>query len=276
MKRATLTLSILCAFNAFVFAGPEQYSGKEMKQVAPMPPSCDYTWTGFYIGGNAGYGWGNGDTHFEPLPDANEFEDLDPTTLSPDPDGFIAGGQFGYNHQWGKFVLGGEADFQWSDMAGTQTVSPIVGFQGDTNRTGSFLQAHQDIEWFGTARLRVGFTPTCRLLLYVTGGLAFGEVNYSANSDYIGTSYPASVDRLQVGWTGGTGFEYAFNRRWSVKAEYLYVDLCDESLTADAVREVLPNAAGAGTNGAPGTIYQVRYDWDTTAHIIRGGLNFKF
>jgi len=162
-------------------------------------------------------------------------------------------------------------------MGGTRTVSPIVGFQGDTNRLNSFLLAHQDTEWFGTARLRVGFTPTCRLLLYATGGLAFGEVNYSANTDFIGNSYPASVDRLQVGWTAGTGLEYAINRRWSVKAEYLYIDLGDESSTADQVRGAILGAAGAGTNGGQGTVFQVRYDWDTTvAHIVRGGLNFKF
>ncbi len=69
--RLTILFCTCAALALTVVAGPEPLpSGKEMKQVAPAPPECDYTWTGFYIGGNAGYGWGNGDTHFHPLPDA--------------------------------------------------------------------------------------------------------------------------------------------------------------------------------------------------------------
>ena len=101
--RLTILFCTCAALALTVVAGPEPLSsGKEMKQVAPAPPECDYTWTGFYFGGNGGYGWGNGDTHFRPLPDAATFFDLEPTTLSPDPSGFIGGGQIGYNWQWNK------------------------------------------------------------------------------------------------------------------------------------------------------------------------------
>src|ERR1700682_5609746 len=101
MKQLIRLTILFCACTALavtVVAGPESLpSGKEMKQVAPAPPTCDFTWTGFYAGINGCYGWGNGDTHFQPLPDPVTFFDLEPITLHPDPDGFVGGGQLGYN-----------------------------------------------------------------------------------------------------------------------------------------------------------------------------------
>src|SRR4051794_13284520 len=100
MKQLTCLTLAACASLALAltaFAGPEPMpSGKEMKQVAPMP-ECDFTWTGFYIGGNIGYGWGDGDVDVEPLPDAAAFVFLNPTTLHTDPSGVIGGGQIGFN-----------------------------------------------------------------------------------------------------------------------------------------------------------------------------------
>jgi outer membrane immunogenic protein len=121
---------------------------------------------------------------------------------------------------------------------------------------------HQDIDWFGTARLRVGFLPTCRLLLYGTGGLAYGDVNFSADTNYVNSAFPASASETKVGWTAGAGAEFALTRRWSVKVEYLYFDLGDESSTANRVPLIPP--------------FQVRYDWETTAHTVNVGLNFRF
>src|SRR5580692_5946668 len=169
---ATLSLAITA------FGGPEPLpSGKEMKQVAPPPPECDYTWTGFYLGGNAGYGWGNADTHFDPLPDPVTFGDLEPTTLQPDPSGFIGGGQIGFNWQWNKWlVLGIETDFQGSDMEGSETSSPIIDPGGSSEGPDTFLFAHERMQWFGSTRGRIGFSPWCRWLFYATGGVAYGNV----------------------------------------------------------------------------------------------------
>jgi outer membrane immunogenic protein len=270
IKGLTRVIIVFCACNALAliaFASPEPLSnGEEMKQVAPAPPSCDYTWTGFYIGANAGYGWGNADTQFEPQPNPVSFGGVEPTTLQPESEaGVIGGGQIGYNYQWNRFVLGAEADFQGSDVSGTKVVSPIINVIGRSDGPGTFLEAHEKTDWFGTVRLRIGFTPFCRLLLYGTGGLAYGHVNYAATSDFsaIPPARIASFDKIKAGWTAGGGFEYALTQRWSVKVEYLYYDLGDES-----------------SIGLPRPLFRpefhLRYNWDTTAHTLRGGLNFKF
>ncbi len=250
------------------FAGTEMYSGKESKAVAPAPPpECDFNWTGFYAGVNGGYGWGSGDTFFDPLPDAATFSDLEPITLSPDPSGFIGGGQIGYNYQWNWLVLGAEADFQGSDMEGHDKLFNFPDIFGVGNGTDTFLAAHERTQWFGTARGRIGFAPFCRLMIYATGGLAYGNVDYSANTNFDnGTTYPVSFSKTKAGWTVGGGLEYAIGHHWSIKAEYLYYDLGDEDRAQNKLSFGVPQ-------GPP---FFVHYNFETTANIVRGGLNFKF
>jgi outer membrane immunogenic protein len=226
----------------------------------PPPPG---TWTGFYVGGHVGYGWGRADTTFTPLPTAVAFINLAPTTLRPDPKGFNGGGQIGYNHQWGKFVAGLEADLSWSKMSGTQV---LVGFtQNNGAAWNGSLTAHQDTKWFGTLRPRAGFTPTSKVFLYGTGGLAYGHVNYSANANFNpqGTiQYPAGFGKTKTGWTVGGGGEVVVAPHWSVKGEYLYYNLGNESFTANPTPVNPP--------------FQVAYTWQTKAHTINFGVNFHF
>jgi outer membrane immunogenic protein len=267
--RLTILFCACAALALTAIAGPEPLpSGKEMKEVAPAPPECDYTWTGFYIGGNAGYGWGNADTRFEPLPDAATFFDLEPRTLNPDPSGFIGGGQIGYNFQLNKWlVLGVETDFQGTDIEGDDRSSPILAIDGDSEGTGTFLEAHERMQWFGTARGRIGFAPMCKLLIYATGGLAYGNVDYSAQTNFDnGVTYSTKFSDTNLGWTVGGGFEWALNHHWSVKAEYLYYDLGNQSRTEPQLFDGVPT----------GEIFFVRNHFETTGNIVRGGLNFKF
>ena len=271
MKSLTRLFIVFCVCNALAliaYAGPEALpSGKEMKEVAPVPPTCDYSWTGFYIGANVGYGWGGADTEFEPLPQPN-FAASEATTLHPDPDGVIGGGQIGFNWQWNWLVLGAEADFQGSGMDGTEVVSPIIDAFGAASGPDTFWSARERTDWFGTVRGRIGFAPFCRLLVYGTGGFAYGNVHYSADTDFApnGSFYPLSIDNTKTGWTAGGGLEYALTHHWSLKIEYLHYDLGPQQGT---VFEHDPN-------GAVGTFYHVHYNWDTTADMVRGGVNFKF
>ena len=270
MKSLTRFLVAFVASGALALtalAGPESLardSSKDKEVMAAPAPSCPINWTGFYIGVNAGYSWGDADTSFDPRPDAASFFSIEPITLSPDPDGFMGGGQIGYNKQWNWFVLGIEADFQGSSMDGSTSSSPIIDINGNPNSAGTFIEARQSTDWFGTVRAKIGFVPFCRLLVYGTGGLAYGHVNYFADTDFTdqgGPFYLSSFDRTEVGWTVGGGLEYALSNHWSIRAEYLYYDLGNESSTAPA------------SDGRP---FQMHYDWNTTANIIRGGLNFKF
>jgi outer membrane immunogenic protein len=276
MKQLTCLTVAACASAALAitaFGGPEPLSsGKEMKQVAPAPPECDFTWTGFYFGGNAGYGWGNADTHFEPLPDPVSFFALEPTKLSPDPSGFIGGGQIGFNWQWNKWlVLGIESDFQGTDIEGHDTRFNFPDITGAGNGPDTFLFAHERVQWLGTTRGRIGISPWCRWLFYGTGGVAYGNVDYSANTDFgnprsSSITYPAKFSETNVGWTAGGGIEYAIGHHWSVKAEYLHYDLGDGDRTA------LPFQAGVQVR----SIFSVHYKFDTAGDIVRGGFNFKF
>lgn len=226
-----------------------------------------FTWTGPYLGLHMGYGWGNADTNVNPLPTPAEF-DMIPANLSPDTDGVVGGIQAGYNYQMGRFVVGIETDLSGSGISGSQNLSPIHSYPGDEDRySGGVITAQQDINWFATLRPRLGFTVMPNVLVYATGGLAYGHVSDSANTNFIpggaGTEqYPTSTGSTMVGWTAGGGIEYALSGSWTIKAEYLYMDLGSESAIAPPSLYNPP--------------YQMGYDWQTKANIFRVGMNYKF
>ena len=240
------------------------------KPDSPLPPpATSYDWTGGYVGGHVGWGWGRADTSFTPLPNATLFIDLRPTTLRPEPSGFNGGAQGGYNWQTGHFVVGAEADLSWSRMSGTARVTPIIMNNGSAFPGAGFLITRQATKWFGTLRPRAGFAFD-KILVYGTGGLAYGNVEYSANADFRpGTAtpilffqYPVAFSKTKTGWTAGGGVEVGINQHWSWKAEYLYYDLRKESITANPVPVNPP--------------FQVAYGWQTKAHTFNVGVNFRF
>jgi outer membrane immunogenic protein len=230
---------------------------------APPPPSSTYSWKGAYIGGHFGYGWGRANTSFAGLPTAAQFINLAPTTLKPDPRGFIGGGQGGYNWQIGRFVAGVEAAFSGSRMKGTAVLVGIT--QNNGAPWNGSLTAHQDTKWFGTLRGRAGFTPANKVLLYGTGGLAYGRVNYSANADFRPqgpVQYPTASRKTKTGWVAGGGVEVGIHKYWSLKAEYLYYDLGNESFIGNPTPANPP--------------FQVAYTFQTRAHTFTTGVNFHF
>ncbi len=261
IRKAVIAISVL-AFSSLTASAADMAM---RTKAPPMIVDPAYNWSGFYVGANVGYGWGNADTFFNPLPSATTFVNLLPQTLGPDPKGVLGGLQAGYNWQSGKFVLGVETDIQASDIHGSTVVTPIIQNTGLPFPGAAFLSASQRIDWLGTLRLRAGFTPVDRLLLYVTGGLAYGDVSYNATTDFrpVGTTqYLASFRNTKTGWTAGAGAEWAFAQNWSAKVEYLYVDLGNASATVNAIPLLPP--------------FQVAYTWKTTEHIARVGVNYKF
>lgn len=169
------------------------------------------------------------------------------------------GGQLGYNYQAGCFVYGIETDFDVNGMNDANTVNrplaaPLV--------KRIIHNVTDDVGYLGTLRGRFGYTAADRLLIYGTGGLAYGNV--SSNSGVLFTSggdtYVGSSSAMQAGWTLGAGAEYALNKNLSVKLEYLYVDLGSKSYI---------NA------GQPLPAFSYTTDLDTSMHVIRVGLNYR-
>lgn len=258
MKRILGGMVVAAALSGSAFAadlGARTYA-KASAMAAPVA-----SWSGLYIGGNVGYGWGNGNTDFSFSP----FFDVDNTALDTKSKGVTGGAQIGYNWQMGAIVTGLEADIQGSGIKGSTGPSPFLNTDANRFLPGEFLSTEQKLSWFGTVRGRLGATVTPDLLLYATGGLAYGHVDASANTFFSSDSQsPASVNQTKAGWTVGAGAEWMFARNWSAKVEYLYLDLGNVSAIGHSIFSPdVPNAAAA-------------YTWNTRENIVRAGVNYHF
>jgi outer membrane immunogenic protein len=242
-------------------AGPAYAADMHLK--APIAPAPVFNWTGYYIGVNGGYAKDNASTDINPDPTAVRFINLLPETLDPAPKGYFGGGQVGANWQYGSVVAGLEADLQ-SGIKGTIVQSPLVQNNGTPfNGTAAVTQ---QVEWWGTARLRLGTTfVDPRFLIFATAGVAYARIDNTANTDFRpqGTiQYPTSVGDFRTGLVAGGGAEFAFTNNLSLKAEYLYLDLGTNSTTAQPVPANPP--------------FTITYNFHTTMQVVRGGLNWKF
>jgi outer membrane immunogenic protein len=268
MKRILSAVMLTAALTAPGLAadlGARTYT--KAPEVAPVS-----NWSGLYIGGNLGYGWGDGNTDFSFLPSPEQFR-FSNASLRARSSGVIGGAQLGYNWQIGSLVTGLEADIQASSIKGSAR-APAISL--DTDGLPASLSSEAKLSWFGTVRGRLGVTVTPELLLYGTGGLAYGRVDASANffasgEDFSGDPFqaqaPASVSKTKIGWTAGAGAEWMFARNWSAKLEYLYIDLGSESAIRDlTVISALPPTAD----------FKVGYTWHTRENIARVGVNYHF
>lgn len=229
-------------------------------RVAPSAPIVTaplFTWTGFYLGLNAGVGFTDSDvttTGFTPLNITNVAIGARPGSIGIDSTGFVGGAQLGYNVQLGQFVIGAEADIAYTDLGETTSV---IGTGG------TFNDFRQELEYLGTVRARLGFAFD-RFLIYGTGGLAYGEIKNEANFFTPGNvlQFSGSRSDTEVGYVIGGGVEYAFTNNFTFKAEYLYYDLGNKNVAVNGV-------PGVGIGG-----YNSKFEND--GHIFRAGLNYKF
>lgn len=231
MKKATLTSLIIFAFCALSYAG-ESYSGKEMKQVEPMPPACP-NWTGFYLGGFGGYKFASTDTDFtatgayfgpDPIDIADKavLEEKAPDNL--DTSGAEVGGVIGYNHQWNKWVFGLEASggYVWLDESHSTGTFTVPATQ-DVYVVSTWFESH----YLVTAGPRIGYA-FCKWLPYVTGGVAIGDIEFHQDQHQtFNVLYDegGTISETKVGWMVGGGLQYAISDHWSVRAQYQYIDL---------------------------------------------------
>jgi len=198
-------------------------------------------WAGFYVGANVGGIWGQSVQTVD--------RDTDPSLLripanTSGPSGVIGGLQAGYNWQLSNIVLGIEGDY---DLASAQKTGVTAPF--DTHNTG--------LSDLATLRGRIGWAFD-RLLPYATGGVAVARLT----DELVDTSVPlGSVSRgnSATGWTAGGGLEYAFDRHWSAKAEYLYDKFPDKTVAL---------VGGAG--------YLFQFTFKDSEQLARVGINYKF
>jgi outer membrane immunogenic protein len=267
-----------------------------MAEEMAVPPSQFITarvpylaWTGFYVGINGGFAWGNSSVAFA----ANDAAALAGTcggggapkgqcitSVDFRRDGPVAGGQFGFNWQVNShWLVGAEADYQWSNLDGSVNSSFRLGNVGATN-----MVANQTVESFGTVRARAGVLLAPPLLLYGTGGFAYGQVHENLHVPAvapgglsppggfsyvctIGTAcFAGSATQTLLGWSAGAGAEYAITTNLIFRTELLYVHLSAPTATVTAT------AAAAGTTPASiaagfSSVYFA---------VMRAGLNYKF
>ncbi|CAM5475854.1 Opacity protein antigens OS=Afipia felis OX=1035 GN=NCTC12722_01138 PE=3 SV=1 [Afipia felis] len=239
--------------------------------VAYVAPA--FSWTGFYAGVNAGYAWNdsgnfqNVDVNSTVIPGFSRAGDGFDFLGNSKSGSFTGGGQIGYNYQMGNVVLGLEADINYAGVK--------KSYAAGGDRFGAYhdvLSADGKVEWFGTVRPRLGFLTSDRLMIFVTGGLAYGEVKTSAGiNDYdYGTGarlagINGSKSETRTGYTVGGGVEYALTSSVSLKGEYSYVDL---GSTTHRFYDNDVSYPGAG-------LYVIAKD-DVNFHVVRAGLNYKF
>ena len=243
MKRILLTCTAIVG--SMGIAAAADLPTSKGAPVAPVRYAPVFTWTGFYLGLNAGVGWGSSRSIIITGPTAASGG-----VVSAGNNGqFVGGGQAGYNYQTGAWVFGVETDIQYVSTNKRASWGQYTWWGNTGSNNGGYL---------GTVRGRVGYAFD-RTLIYLTGGLAYGGLN----------SNPITGNTTSnVGWTIGAGLEYAFTQNWTAKIEGLYLS----NSTGNSSR-VYNNPVGgvlpAGTYTAVATS-------SNGGGLVRAGFNYKF
>lgn len=267
MKRSLLIVAVLAGATVPALAADLPVKSRP----APVVVEPVLNWTGFYIGVNGGYSWGNATR------DLNFFNPLNGVILATgagggrDMNGGLFGGQIGYNWQTANWVFGFETDAQWTGQKGSTTaICAVTGCFPTAVVPGAGVAATltDELEWFGTFRGRAGVLIVPSVLLYATGGAAYGSLKTDLGlSGFTAAGVPVivggSTSSSKFGWTVGGGIEAMFGSNWSAKLEYLYMDLGSISNSV-----VLPTASGfpLGANVTS----------RVTDNIFRAGINYHF
>jgi outer membrane immunogenic protein len=241
---------------AALLAGPATAADLPVYKASPellkAPPREIFSgWNGYYLGLNIGYSWGEDQIDWS-------LAGFPATSDTGRMNGVIGGFQSGINLQIGNWVYGMEIDGQWSGQKGTTTNCLVTCAIASVEGT-------RELDWLGTARSRIGLSPSpFTYLIYLTGGVAYGQVRAAYN-----LSTPAGVvanfgyNNGRLGWTAGAGIEVAVIGDLSVKLEYLYVDLGKSFAVA--------NIAAVDT-ATP----VVNFNSRVTDNIVRIGANYAF
>ncbi|MBI1867661.1 MAG: porin family protein [Methylocystis sp.] len=286
MKKVILTSAAM----ALALSAGSALAADLITKGPPVAPPPLFTWTGLYVGVNAGFTWSETEeVNLVTAPTiglgaagglVSVANAVAGTAIFNLPnDSFIGGGQAGYNLQFGAWVGGVEVDFQGlADADRTAVLGQVVAGPVPGQITVSALTVQKRLDWLGTLRARVGYLVMPNLLVYGTGGMAVGGASLSASiteaNNVGGLTNPfgnfGTFDETRVGWTAGAGLEYMFWPNWSAKVEYLFYDLGD---VTNPLSPLTQTAAGTAIPVAMGnTLETARFD----GHIVRAGLNYHF
>jgi opacity protein-like surface antigen len=233
----------------------------------PPPVAAAWNWSGFYIGGHGGYGWGH-----DPFTDINGDNSRlgGLTGLGFDPKGILGGVHAGANWQTGKIGAGLEADLTWTDAKGS---SQIIANTSNGIIANSLVAANSaSIELLGSGRARLGYLASPDVLLYGTGGVAwtrFVQNSTIASTDTfitlpgnpsLGSFVSNSAMNWRVGWAAGAGVEARlFDSNWLARVEYLHYDF-----------------GNSGSLNSSNALAHINHSGDLTMDVVRAGISYKF
>jgi outer membrane immunogenic protein len=246
MKKILLAGLVLSSF-----AGSAMAADLARPVYKAPPPVEVFDWSGIYIGGHIGGGWSWTDVTDHTFFGNNLFI---PTQHINNSSGFLGGVQGGWNYQIGRFVLGSEIDFSWTDIKGDQTSPILAGILG------SNVFRSSKANWTGTATTRLGYAWD-HVLFYTKIGAAWANFDYVDTVTIVGIPvYTSPASETRSGWTVGTGIEWAFLGGWSAKIEYDYIDFGRRTVDFNPVAGIVP----------------VNLDIDQRISEVKFGLNYRF
>jgi outer membrane immunogenic protein len=257
-KLAALTTGILGLLGASAPASADGYAGRGY--------AAPFSWNGYYVGINGGYGFA-GDSQAVTNTETVQANPVTVTATGNFGELEIAGGfgglQIGANHQFGRWVLGLEADAQWSGISDDSFGHINNWLPGGLNAD---VWTRNRVAAFGTVRPRIGWAFD-RTLVYATGGLAWGQINHSfLFLDNFNFRAFEKQSTTEFGWVVGAGIEHAFTSRLSLKLEYQYIDLGSHTYS---------NPLTFTAANIP-TVFRETTTTETDFHTVRVGLNYKF
>jgi outer membrane immunogenic protein len=257
-----------CAAAGMTALAPVLASAADLPPAAPprsepVAVAAPYSWYGFYVGIQGGYGFGGKAIAYAPnVSYAGLFTSgAFPGPIADDSRGFLGGVTYGSNFQFGRLIVGTESDWSFSDIRQSETLGPLAGFTTQ-------VSAEHRLKYFSTSRARAGVLMTDHWLLYGTGGLASGRATSSSTFNLVAPGACAGIGNCPIGsrtktlwgWAAGGGLEFA-NGPWSFKVEYLYYDL--GKLSYNVTDPTLPAGGIIATDKFSGS-------------IVRAGFNYHF